>query len=539
MGLRPSCDRDSQQAPMSRAARGCERNCGANMDGNHVLDTADRGESKAMINISPQSTGALPLRREPYNIEAEQALLGAILINNDAFERVSDQLEAGHFYDPLHARIFETAAHLIANGRSATPVTLKTYFENEESIGAVSIPQYLGRLAVHATSVINARDYARTIRDLAIRRSLIIIGEEMVNAAYDSPADLPAAQQIEDAEQQLFQLGEHGSAAHECDVGTALDGALEMIAAAYERDGGLAGLPTGFADLDRHLGGLAPSDLIILAGRPSQGKTALATNIAFNVAQWLADEHARERGLFHDGEPPKRGEVSFYSLEMSAEQLVMRQLSQVVGIPSERLRRGDLSESEYRRCTADGRNMLAKLPLHIDATGGLTIPQLMTRARRRKRLKDTRLIVVDYLQLMAAGGRAQTNKNQEVTQISNALKALAKELNVPVLALSQLSRQVESREDKRPKLSDLRESGSIEQDADVVMFVFREEYYIKRQEPSTTKFDEHQKWEAELEQAAGIADLIIGKHRHGPVGTVRMAFSEEFTMFSNLAKIGY
>ncbi len=481
----------------------------------------------------------LPFRQAPHNIEAEQALLGAILINNDAFERVSDHLEPEHFFEPIHARIFETAAQLIAKGGKATPVTLKSYFEGEVVAGTITVPQYLGRLAAHATSVINARDYARTIRDLALRRDLIIIGEDMVNAAYDSPADLSPADQVEDAEKRLFQLGERGGEAYECEVGTALEHALDMIAAAYSRDDGMAGLPTGFTDLDKHLGGLAPSDLLILAGRPSQGKTALATNIAFNVAQWLADQHGRQRNLFADGgEPQPRGEVSFYSLEMSAEQLVMRQLAQVVDIPSERLRRGDINEDEFRRCVDDARARLASLPIHIDTTGALTVPQLMTRARRRKRLKDTRLIIVDYLQLMAAGGRFRDSKVQEVTAISNALKALAKELNVPVIALSQLSRQVENREDKRPQLSDLRESGSIEQDADVVMFVFREEYYLKRAEPPATKAEERLAWQGQLEAAAGLAEIIVGKHRHGPVGTVRMAFSEAFTRFDNLAERG-
>ena len=389
--------------------------------------------------------------------------------------------------------------------------------------------QYLGRLVARATSVINARDYARTVKDFALRRNLIILGEDMVNAAYDSPADMPAANQIEEAEKRLFQLGERGGGAYECDVGEALDGALDMIAAAYSRDGGMAGIPTGFTDLDRHLGGLAPSDLIILAGRPSQGKTALATNIAFNVAKWLVDEHTR-----NDGEG-QRGEVSFYSLEMSAEQLVMRQLAQVVEIPSERLRRGAIVEAEYMRCVADSRDLLRSLPIHIDATGAITIPQIMTRARRRKRLKDTRLIIVDYLQLMASGNRFRDNKVQEVTAISNALKALAKELNVPVIALSQLSRQVENRENKRPQLADLRESGSIEQDADVVMFVFREEYYVQRREPSTTKVEDHQKWQDEMDQVAGVAEVIIGKQRHGPTGSVKLQFTGEFTRFSDLA----
>jgi replicative DNA helicase len=458
-------------------------------------------------------------RQAPHNIEAEQALLGAILINNAAYERLADQLEAAHFFDPLHGRIFAAVAKLIASGRRVTPVTLKGIFEGER-IGALSVAQYLGRLAAHATSVINARDYARTIRELALRRDLILIGEDMVNLAYNGATEASPAEQIEAAEKRLFQLGEHGTAvAYECEIAGALTGAVDMIAAAYQRDGGLAGLPTGFTALDRQLGGLAPSDLIILAGRPSMGKTALATNIAFSVAGLLADQGG--------------GEVSFYSLEMSPEQLVMRQLAQQVGIPSERMRRGAISEAEFARIT-DGARALAKLPLHIDATGGLTIPQLMTRARRRKRLKDTKLILVDYLQLMASGSAFRDNKVAEVTAISNALKALAKELGVPVIALSQLSRQVENREDKRPQLSDLRESGSIEQDADIVLFVFREEYYLKRAEPPETKPETRAAWSNQLEMAKGLAEVIVGKHRHGPVGTVKLAFSEAFTRFADL-----
>ena len=471
-----------------------------------------------LLPLSKPDPEAQTARQTPHNIEAEQALLGAILINNAAYERFADQLEAAHFFDPLHGRIFAATAKLIANGRQVTPVTLKGMFEGER-IGSLSVAQYLGRLAAQATSVINARDYARTIREFALRRDLILIGEDMVNLAYDGTAEASPTEQIEVAEKRLFQLGEHGSAiAYDVEIAGALAGAVDMIAAAYQRDGGLAGLPTGFAALDHQLGGLAPSDLIILAGRPSMGKTALATNIAFSVAGLLADQG---------------GEVSFYSLEMSPEQLVMRQLAQQVGIPSERMRRGAISEAEFARI-ADGARALAKLPLHIDATGGLTIPQLMTRARRRKRLKDTRLILVDYLQLMTSGSTFRDNKVAEVTAISNALKALAKELGVPVIALSQLSRQVENREDKRPQLSDLRESGSIEQDADIVLFVFREEYYLKRAEPPETKPEAHAAWRNQLEMAQGLAEVIVGKHRHGPVGTVKLAFSEAFTRFADL-----
>jgi replicative DNA helicase len=482
-----------------------------------------------------QDDSALPFRQAPHNIEAEQALLGAILINNAAFDRVAGFLLAEHFFDPLHARIFETAATLIQKGKQATPITLKTFFEAEEPIGGLSVPQYLGRLAASAVSVMNAHDYGRAIYDLSVRRNLIIVGEDMVNTAYDSPVDMPPEAQIEDAEQRLFELAEKGKyGSGFMSFHNALTDAIEMASHAYERDGHLSGLSTGLHDLDRTLGGLQKSDLVILAGRPSMGKTALATNIAFNVAR----AHRTETDAEGNEKTVDGGIVGFFSLEMSAEQLATRIIAEQSEISSERIRRGMIEEAEFRRLV-DVTHQMQTIPLYIDHTGGLTVAQLSARARKLKRLHGLDMLVVDYLQLLAGSSRrASDNRVQEMTEITTGLKALAKELDVPIIALSQLSRQVEQREDKRPQLSDLRESGSIEQDADVVMFVFREEYYVQRQEPSTTKVEDHQKWQDEMDQVQGLAEVIIGKQRHGPTGTVRLQFSADVTRFSDLARSG-
>jgi replicative DNA helicase len=467
-------------------------------------------------------------RAPPNNVDAEHALLGAILVNNEALDRVSNFLQPRHFSEPLHGRIYENAAKLIRSGKRATPITLKTYFENEVPVGELTVPQYLGRLAANATTIINAEDYGRTIYDLALRRQLIEIGEAMVNTAYDSPIDVPPAVQIEDTEQKLFELAESGKYGSGFEPFTsALTDAIDMAANAYRRDGGLSGLATGFSDLDQRMGGLQPSDLIILAGRPSMGKTALATNIAYHVAQSYRRDPDSDVAL--DG-----AVVGFFSLEMSAEQLATRIISEQSEIPSEKIRRGRIDGNEFDRIVEISQQ-LQFLPLYIDQTGGITVAQLAARARRLKRQRDIGLIVVDYLQLLSGSSkRAAEGRVQEVSEITTALKALAKELHIPVLALSQLSRQVEQREDKRPQLADLRESGSIEQDADVVLFVFREEYYLERREPNLNT-DDHAKWRSQMNAVTGQAEVIIGKQRHGPTGTVRLQFTPEFTRFSNLA----
>jgi replicative DNA helicase len=491
--------------------------------------------NQATLTSIGSDDAALPFRQAPHNIEAEQALLGAILINNAAYDRVSGFLLPEHFFDPLHARIYETATKLIQAGKQATPVTLKTFFEAEEPIAGLTVPQYLGRLAAGALSVINSHDYGRAIYDLSVRRNLIIVGEDMVNTAYDSPVDMPPKAQIEDAEQRLFELAEKGKyGSGFMTFSTALTDAIEMASSAYERDGHLSGLSTGLHDLDRVLGGLQKSDLVIVAGRPSMGKTALATNMAFNVAKAHrtgTDAEGNEKTV--DG-----GIVGFFSLEMSAEQLATRIIAEQTEISSERIRRGMIEEAEFRRLVEVTQQMQS-IPLFVDHTGGITVAQLAARARKLKRQHGLDMIVVDYVQLIAGSSkRASDNRVQEITEITTGLKALAKELDVPILALSQLSRQVEQREDKRPQLADLRESGSIEQDADVVMFVFREEYYVQRQEPSTTKVEEHQKWQDDMDQVQGLAEVIIGKQRHGPTGTVRLQFSADVTRFSDLARSG-
>jgi replicative DNA helicase len=467
-------------------------------------------------------------RAPPHNLEAEQALLGAILVNNEAIDRVSGFLKPTHFYDTLHGRIYEAASKLILGGKRATPITLKTFFQADEPVGELTVPQYLGRLAANATTIINAEDYGRTVYDLAIRRELIGIGEHMVNTAFDSPIDAPPAVQIEEAEQSLFEIAETGKYGSGFEpFAAALTDAITMAANAYQRDGGLSGLATGFTDLDHRMGGLQPSDLIIVAGRPSMGKTALATNIAYHVAKSYKPDEDSENAL--DG-----AVVGFFSLEMSAEQLATRIISEQSLIPSERIRRGRIDSDEFDRIVEVSQE-LQSLPLYIDQTGGITVAQLAARARRLKRQRGIGLVVVDYLQLLSGSSRrASEGRVQEVTEITTSLKALAKELHVPVLAVSQLSRQVEQREDKRPQLSDLRESGSIEQDADVVMFVFREEYYLERREPNLNT-EEHAQWRNQMEAVTGQAEVIIGKQRHGPTGTVRLQFTAEYTRFSNLA----
>jgi replicative DNA helicase len=477
------------------------------------------------------NSGERAYRSPPLNVEAEQALLGAILVNNDAFDRVSDFLKPEHFVEEIHRRIFEIAGSLIRAGKVATPITLKTFL-GEHDLGGVTVQQYLARLAADATTVINAFDYGRTIHDLAVRRELIQIGEDVVNVAYDAPVDSSPREQIEEAERRLYAVAEGGR----YDGGfqrfsDALKTAVDMAAKAYERDGHLSGLATGLTELDHKLGGLQASDLVIVAGRPGMGKTALATNIAFNIAKAFRGE-TRPDGTTAavDG-----GRVGFFSLEMSAEQLATRIIAEQSGVPSYKIRRGDITENDFQQVAEAVREMQA-IPFYIDQTGGISIAQLTARARRLKRQRGLDLLVVDYLQLLA-GSRSGRNENrvQELTEITTGLKALAKELNVPILALSQLSRQVEQRDDKRPQLSDLRESGSIEQDADVVMFVFREEYYLENRKPreGTEEFPE---WQRKMDEMHGKAEVIIGKQRHGPTGTVELQFEASLTRFGNLAR---
>lgn len=470
-------------------------------------------------------------REAPNNVEAEQALLGAILVNNDAYYRVSDFLKPIHFNEPLHRKIYELAGDTIRMGKIATTITLKTHLPADGKVGDLTIPQYLARLAAEAVTIINAEDYGRAIYDLALRRSLITIGEDMVNIAYDAPLDMPPQNQIEDAERRLFELAETGR----YDGGfqsfnDAVAQAIDMAGQAFERDGSLSGISTGIHSLDGRMGGLQRSDLIVLAGRPGMGKTSLATNIAYNIAA------AYEPEVQADGSFKARngGVVGFYSLEMSSEQLATRIISEQTEVSSSKIRRGDISEADFEKLVACSQ-MMQKVPLYIDQTGGISIAQLSARARRLKRQRGLDCLVVDYIQLMTGSGKSSDNRVQEITQITTGLKALGKELNVPIIALSQLSRGVESREDKRPQLSDLRESGSIEQDADVVLFVFREEYYVKNLEPRDEFDPKYEEWKMKFEAVKGTADVIIAKQRHGPTGTVKLAFQSEYTRFTDLA----
>jgi replicative DNA helicase len=467
----------------------------------------------------------------PHSVEAEQQLLGAILTNNDVYDRIAQIIGPQHFHDPVHARIFEIAATRIAKNALASPVTLKAFMEDDEGLKELGGPAYLARLAGAAISAFAVRDYAQMIYDFAIRRELIGLGRDISDKAARVDVSSEPKDQIVEAEQQLYKLSEQG----QTESGfqsflKAVTDAVNVANAAYQREGGLAGVSTGLMDMDKKLGGLHRSDLLILAGRPSMGKTSLATNIAFNVAK------AYKKGKKPDGTigTIDGGVVGFYSLEMSAEQLAARILSEASEVPSDQIRRGDLTEGEFRRFVEAAKTLEA-CPLYIDDTPALPISQLAARARRLKRTHGLDVLIVDYLQLVRGTGRSE-NRVNEISEITMGLKAIAKELDIPVIALSQLSRQVENRDDKRPQLSDLRESGSIEQDADVVMFVYREEYYAEREKPSDDRLDEMAVWQERMEKLHGKAEVVIGKQRHGPIGTVELSFEGRFTRFGNLAK---
>jgi replicative DNA helicase len=469
----------------------------------------------------------------PHNLEAEQALLGAVLFDNAAYERLSDQLQARHFYEPFHARLFAAIEDHIRKGQLAEPIVLVERFRRDPAFEELGGVRYLADLVDRAPPAANAAEYGRVIYDLAIRRDLIRIGGDIATEATHSDADKSARDQIEAAEQQLYTLAETGGASNGfVPFGDALRGAVEMAAEAFSRDGGLAGVSTGLIDLDQKLGGLHPSDLLILAARPSMGKTALAATIAYNVAKSYAWEPKPDGSR----KTASGGVVAFFSLEMSAEQLAMRLLGAVSGVSSDRLRKGEIDASEFGR-VRDAAIEIQSAPLYIDDTGGLSLARLVARARRLKRQVGLDLVVIDYLQLITTDNTRPDNRVLEVTQVTQGLKALAKELMVPIIACAQLSRQVENREDKRPQLSDLRESGSIEQDADVVMSIFRESYYKSRAEPREGT-PEHLTWQEEMDRVRNVAEVIIGKQRHGPIGTVKLHFNEDLTEFTNLAREG-
>ncbi len=484
-------------------------------------------EIAALRNAAPPEAHPEAL---PHNIEAEQQLLGAVLTNNDVYDRISSLVRAEHFFEPVHQRIFEIAAARIQKNALASPVTLKAFMEDDSALKALGGPAYLVRLAGSAISAYVARDYAQMIYDLAVRRDLIRLGQDIAARAGKVDVDSEPREQIVEAEQRLYQLAEQGVAERGFQSFLkAVTDAVNMANAAYQREGQLSGISTGLIDLDKKLGGLHPSDLIILAGRPSMGKTSLATNVAFNIAK------AYRRGEKPDGTEGtvEGGVVGFFSLEMSAEQLAARILSEAAEVPSEQIRRGDMTEAEFRRFV-EAAKALEACPLYIDDTPALPIAQVAARARRLKRTHGLDVLIIDYLQLVR--GTSKENRVQEVSEITQGLKAIAKELNIPVIALSQLSRQVENREDKRPQLSDLRESGSIEQDADVVMFVFREEYYREREKPGDHDLDGMAKWQEIMEKVHGKAEVVIGKQRHGPIGTVELSFEGRFTRFGNLVQ---
>ena len=488
-------------------------------------------------NSAAGTSQTLPsFRSPPHNFEAEKALLGAIFANNNAYDRVSDFLRPRHFADPIHGRIYEATSKLIERGQIADPITLNNFFEQDGSLSDMGGTQYLAELAASMVNLINAGEYGRAIYDLHLKRMLIDLGETVVNRAFSPDVDDLAMHQIEEAEQTLYDLAttgefEGGFQAFKSSIITA----IEMAEAAHKRDGKIAGVATGLRDIDTMMGGLHPSDLVILAGRPSMGKTALATNIAFNAAY----DYKFEIDEAGDKKTTDGAVVGFFSLEMSSEQLAARILSEQTEIASDKMRRGTLSNDEFDRLVVASQQ-LHGLPIFIDDTPAMSVSMLRTRARRLRREHGLGLIIVDYLQLMESSTRTD-NRVQEIAEITRGLKTLAKELNVPVLALSQLSRAVEQREDKRPQLSDLRESGTIEQDADVVSFIFRESYYLERAEPmqrqdeSPDKFAERfDRWETRLNEVRHHSEVIVAKQRHGPTGSVKLFFDGMFTRFGDL-----
>ena len=453
----------------------------------------------------------------PNNIEAEQAVIGSILVTNEIFDEISTIISTDNFFDPMHQKIYASIESLIYKGMLANPITLKNYFENEND--DINIPEYLVKITKFSTSVRQAIEYSKIIYDMFVRRELIKISENTIDAAKLNDLDINGQTIIENSERLLFDLAEKGSFNSSLiKFDEAMKKTIEMASAAYKNEEGIVGVPTGLRDLDDRLGGLHQSDLIIIAGRPSMGKTSLATNIAFNAAQKLQ-------------ESDRKSTIAFFSLEMSSEQLSTRILAEQARIRSNDIRRGRISDEQFDKFLETSKNV-SELPLYIDETPAISIAAMSNRARRIKRLFGLDMIVVDYIQLMRGTTFNKDGRVQEISQITQGLKAIAKELSIPVVALSQLSRQVEQRDDHKPQLSDLRESGSIEQDADVVMFVYREGYYLQRKEPREATV-EHAEWQAKMNEVAHLAEIIIGKQRHGPVGKVTLEFEEQFTKFKD------
>jgi len=458
----------------------------------------------------------------PSNIEAEQSLIGSVLVNNDIIDEISNIVNTGKFFDPIHRKIYEIIENLNNKGMIANPITLKNYFENDSGLSEVGGVDYLVKLTRFSSSVKQAIDYAKIIHEMYVKRELILISDGISDQAKDDQIEKTGENIIEEAEKSLFDLAERGNFSQTfLKFNQALDQTIEMATLAMKSDQGIVGVPTGLIDLDEKLGGLHKSDLVIIAGRPSMGKTALATNIAYYAAKNMQENN-------------EKGSVAFFSLEMSSEQLSTRILSEQARISSSEIRRGKASEETLNRYIETSRNIY-DLPLYIDETPAIAISTLSNRARRIKRLFGLKLIVVDYIQLMRTYNNRMDGRVQEISEITQGLKALAKELNIPVVALSQLSRAVEQRDDKIPQLSDLRESGSIEQDADVVIFVYREQYYLEKKEPKQGSI-EHAEWQSKMSDIHGLANLIIGKHRHGSTGTVHVEFEGMFTKFKDLPK---
>ena len=457
------------------------------------------------------------LKELPNNIESEQSVIGSILLNNEIFDEINLLINSKNFYDPMHQKIFAAIEKLIYSGMLANPITLKNYFENEKD--ELNVPDYLVKITKFSTSSRQAIEYSKLIYDLYVKRELIKISENIIDTAKLNDLDNDGKSIIENFEKSLFDLAEKGSFSSSLvKFDEAMKMTIEMASSAYKNEEGIVGVPTGLTDLDYRLGGLHKSDLLIIAGRPSMGKTALATNIAFNAAKKIQN----------DG---RKSTIAFFSLEMSSEQLSTRILAEQSRIKSNDIRTGKISEEQFDKFIETSKN-ISELPLYVDETPAISIAALSNRARRIKRLYGLDMVVVDYIQLMKASNFRE-GRVQEISEITQGLKALAKELSVPVLALSQLSRAVEHRDDKKPQLSDLRESGSIEQDADVVMFVYREAYYLQGKEPRPATV-EHAEWQAKMNDISHLAEIIIGKQRHGPTGNVMLEFEAMFTKFKDL-----
>ncbi len=482
--------------------------------------------------IETEKTNLLQeLPNMPQNIEAEQGLLGALLVNNEVYDKISQIIRPQHFFDPIHQRIYEVAMEKISRNSLASPVTLKGYFENDPGLKELGGVSYLAKLAASAISIFVAVDYAKLIFELALRRNLINLGREISDKALTEDIDESPEEQISAAETKLYNIAEKGNETTGfIPLLSASREAIVIANKAYQQDGGISGISTGLIDLDKKLGGLHASDLLIIAGRPSMGKTSLATNMAFSIA------NTYQNRINEDGTTDliKGGIVGFFSLEMSSAQLATRILSESSKVPSDKIRKGDLTEKEFREFI-ESTQKIEQCPLYIDDSAALSISALTGRARRLKRMYGLDVLFVDYLQLIRPSTHRDSRVN-EISEITQGLKSIAKELNIPVVALSQLSRQVEARDDKRPQLSDLRESGSIEQDADVVMFIFREEYYKEREKPDEHDVENFLKWQEDMSRLHGRAELIVGKQRHGPIGTVELSFQSKLTSFGNLAK---